>query len=474
MLKRAIAFLLMLSYSLYAAETIRVTESGTLFGTGQNLIIDPNKTVYLSGEFGTVENYGSIIIEGPATIGDTYNEGRVFVVTDGNLVINGNYTGLYSIASGGKHLEVGRNTYFPNATVTINGNFTSNVDSASTSIVGIGDGSSLTVTGDFTIDGNELSTYIGDSDSANLTVKGNITIGASVSSLGFNCPLHLSSTSLQTVTLGQSTFFSDLYIENTSTEGVDFIGQLGNGRISNLYANDTNISFSEPLKLQGGGTNIYGNNLNINSSIIQLQGSYSSIEGNVTVNGDVNNTGGITIPSDSSLIINGNYTDSGTDTWHGTLRTSSTITINGNFTSNTSSGCILDKLDYTALATIKVAGDFTVNGSTYGYAERLEVKGDYTINGSFSLPNSDGILYLTGTDQQTVSSSSFNNLTIMNSSPGGIVFTTLGDIIVNGDFSYGACSQITGLDNIYVVGDTTVIGECTSPLSPAVIMYLLN
>lgn len=464
MLKRAIVFLFMLSYLLYATETIRITAQPDvmLVGSGQNLIIDPGVFVDLRGEFGTIENHGLIYIDasstaGFATFGDTYNTGEIRATGEDRIVINGNYSeGMFGMNNGG-HLYIN-----DGGNITINGNFTSNDDGEGPRV---GYSSSLTVTGDFTVNG--VRGLIGDYSDGNITVKGNYTIGAS-GSLGVYQDLYLTGTSQQTVTADGYTFFEKLHLENNSTAGIAFSGQ---SFIRNIYANSTNISSGMDLTLSDY-TNIYGD-LNINGPV--TNNTHLELYGNVTINGDVNNTAYIVIPSGENLIINGNYTGNsnsllGADT--------GTATINGNVTLNG---------DYSHLfiayppSSVTVTGDFTVYGygHTIGYnngSGNLEIKGDFTVGplGDISV---EAPLYLTGTTQQTVTTNGtdswiLNNLTISNSSPGGVVFTDA--ISVSGDLIYGACNHITGLDNVSVY-NIIVVGECRrSPFSPAVIMYLLN
>jgi hypothetical protein len=284
-----------------------------------------------------------------------------------------------------------------------------------------------TITGAVTV----KSITFGSAQAATLTIGsgGSLAVNGNISGSWSANASHTIAVGAQSLTVGgnlvQSAGVSNRVIHLTASSGsITVTGSL-------TETGGANVTFSGAGSLSIGGDYIY------------VSGTFTPSASTVTYNG-----------SGSQAVAGVTYNNLSFSKPSGTATLSSSATVNGTLTLSTGGISLIN-------ASLTVAGNATIgSGATLnGSASTISVGGDWTNGGTFT-PSTSTIV-INGTGAQSISSSTFNNLTINKASG---TATLAGNIAINGNLTISNGTFDLGIytaDRSSLGGTMTIAGGAT-------------
>jgi len=394
-----------------SSYTLTINGNASIDATGGN------GSINYFGNYNTTNN-GTIIIKGNLTLDNTGTRSSYLV---GNTNTTFKFLGNVTFGTTGDVFATYRPAYLvfdglTTQTFTIN-NTAPSILSRTNLTIGETNTPSVTLAGSFTT----------------AQVLGNLTISA-------NCTLDLSTKQLNrsaaggTLSLGAG---ATLKIGGTNTFPTNYSTNTLNAT-STVEYNGTTQTVS--------GTPTYGN-LTITNAGTKTAGAALTVASNLTINTGSTFAGGTALTHN----VGGDWTNNGGTFTVGTSTinfnsTTANQAINGSAASQTFNNITVNKLGRTlsvgGSTTSLTAAAFTITAGTFTAPTTLNISGNFTNSGTFT--HNSGTVTFNGGAAQTLNSgaSSFNNLSITNSS-GGVSLSTnnltvAGTFTLNGAGGFGA------------------------------------
>ncbi|MBC9930578.1 hypothetical protein [Chitinophaga qingshengii] len=507
------------NYALTGAVTLSpgsiVNYSGTLV----------NQTISNSLTYGTLMISGT----GTKTLAGNLNSLNATTATSGNIIVSSGTLDLSSFtANRGTAVAGGALTVANNATLKVGGtnslplnyrtvsfSLTSTVEYSGTNqtvtqqtygnlTLSSGSGAAVKTfpSSSFTVAGNLLSnlasgTSVSYTAGADITISGNVTIGTGTTFSGGS----------YNITVGENWINNGTFNGNTGTVimtgGGTSISGSGTHNFNNVTAAATNITTAANLSitltgnlatsspgtftlLSGGTLTMSGTSKTISGTGIMLENlivsgtvtasSGITLTGNLTVNGTFNGTGGTVVMTGTSKTFSGTGTITfGTLSITGSVSSSASFTISNTLDIQNTFSASAGTATFSGTSYLNGTANLynvTLNGTSLQLSANavLGIANTYTVtagtlNVTAAVPNT---VNFNGTAAQTISASTFYNLTVSNSSTktlGGAVTVNNDFTIASGTTFNGGTAQVLTILNNWINNGTFTASTGTVTLS---------